>query len=188
MNKLITAIFICLLAIATISQTAFAAANPITPASSSAPAVTDPNAPPADYVKAINNMRENKYNENEIESFVYQVFSMFDRHVNINQLEDFFAEKDLESRLPEDRSKAQQTLEEWYAGMGAKYQSNVYTVEQLSVTIPGKSDYRVDLVVQWQALGKDGKFTSQRFHEKWSIVDGGGYWPRIVRFIVEPAP
>ena len=187
MNKLITAIFVCLLAIATISSTAFAAANPITPASSSAPAVTDANAPPADYVKAINNMRENKYNENEIKSFVYQVFSMFDRHVSFNQLEDFFSEKDLISRLPEDRPNVQQPLEEWYVGMGAKYQSNVYTVEQLSVTIPGKNDYRVDLVVQWQALGKDGKFISQRFHEKWDIVDSGGYWPKIVRFIIEPA-
>lgn len=187
MKKFSYSFAVFLLFITAMASTAFAAANPINPPTSSATAATAPGAPPADYLQTINNMRNNKYNVNDIKAFVYQVFSVFDRHPEFAQVSVLFAEDDLEMSLPEARIISQMDLEKWYASIGAKYQSNLHIIEKLSVTIPSKSDYRIDLVVQWQALAKDGKFTSQRMHQQWKVVDGGGYWPRITSYFVEPA-
>jgi hypothetical protein len=186
MKKFSYSVAVFLLLIVAMASTAFAAANPINPPASSA-AATAPGTPPAEYLQAINNMRNNKYNENDMKAFAYQVFSVFDRHPEFAQISVLFADDDLDMRLPETRIASQMDLEKWYAGIGTKYQSNLHVIERLSVSIPAKSDYRIDLVVQWQALAKDGKFTTQRMHQQWKVVDGGGYWPRITSYFVEPA-
>ena len=78
-------------------------------------------------------------------------------------------------------------FEKWYKDVGARYQSNIHTIERIDVQIPAKGDYRVDLIVNWQAMGIDGKYTAFKARQQWKIVDGGGYWPRIVSYVVEPA-
>jgi hypothetical protein len=163
-----------------------AAANPIPSASAPSTALTPAGGTPAAYRQAIKLLQENKYGENEIKSFVYQIFSLFDRHVEVNNLLLLFADEDLFMRLPEGRIESHRDFEKWYAGIGAKYQSNTHTLERIDVQIPAKGDYRVDLVVLWQAQDIEGKFISFRAHQQWKIVDGGGYWPRIVSYVSEP--
>lgn len=186
MKKFIYSIAIFLLLIVAMVSTAFAAANPINPPQSSATANAASGTPPAEYLQAINNMRNNKYNENDMKAFAYQVFSVFDRHPEFTQVSVLFADDELDMRLPEARITSQMDLEKWYATIGTKYQSNLHIIEKLSVSIPAKSDYRIDLIVQWQTLAKDGKFSSQRMRQQWKVVDGGGYWPRITSYFVEP--
>ena len=169
-----------------ISGTADAAANPITPTTAPSNVAVSSGAPPAAYLQTIKTLQENKYGENEIKSFVYQVFSLFDRHAEISQLLLLFAE-DITMVVPEGKITSHQEFEKWYRDIGLRYQSNAHQIERLDVQIPAKGDYRVDLTVNWQALGIDGKYTSHRLRQQWKIVDGGGYWPRIVSYIVEPA-
>ena len=169
------------------ATTVFAAANPIPPTSAPSTVSVTPGSPPPAFLQAVKALQDNKYGENEIKSFVYQVFSLFDRHANVSQLLFLFADEDLEMRLPEGPITSTKEFENWYAGIGAKYQSNTHTLERVDVTIPEKGDYRVDLIVHWQALGRDGKFVSSRTHQMWKAVNGGEYWPRIVSYIVEPA-
>ena len=187
MKKFSFSIAIFLLVISVMASTAFAAANPINPPPSSATATASPGTPPADFLQAINNMRNNKYNENDMKAFAYQVFSVLDRHPEFAQVSVLFADDDLDMKVPDTRITSQMDLEKWYATIGAKYQSNLHIIEKLSVSIPAKSDYRIDLIVQWQTLAKDGKFSSQRMRQQWKVVDGGGYWPRITSYISEPA-
>jgi hypothetical protein len=187
MNK--TLISLCLGFFVFVSTTIIveAAANPIPSASAPSSAVQTNGSPPASYLQTIKILQENKHGENEIKSFVYQVFSLFDRHAEISQLLLLFADEDLIMQLPEGTINSHNDFEKWYAGIGAKYQSNTHKLERVDVQIPSKGDYRVDLTVHWQALGIDGKFTSFRSRQLWKIVDGGGYWPRIVQYRVEPA-
>ena len=181
------ALLFAALLVVPIGGKAAAAANPIAPtnAPSSSVAVSS-GLPPATYLQTIKTLQENKYGENEIKSFVYQVFSLLDRHMEINQLLLLFAE-DMNMVVPEGKITSHQEFEKWYRDIGARYQSNAYQVEHIDVQIPAKGDYRVDLTVHWQALGIDGKYTSYRMRQHWKIVDGGGYWPRIVSYICEPA-
>ncbi len=182
------AILLILAALLTLplSGTVEAAANPITPTTAPSNVAVSSGAPPATYLQTIKTLQENKYGENEIKSFVYQVFSLFDRHAELNQLLLLFAE-DLTMVVPEGKIMSHQEFEKWYKDIGLRYQSNAHQIERLEVQIPAKGDYRVDLTVHWQAQGVDGKYTSQRLRQQWKIVDGGGYWPRIVSYIVEPA-
>lgn len=168
------------------TASADAAANPITPTTAPSSVAVSSSVPPAAYLQSIKTLQENKYGENEIKSFVYQVFSLFDRHAEISQLLLLFAE-DVNMVVPEGKITSHQEFEKWYKDIGARYQSNTHIVERLEVQIPAKGDYRVDLTVQWQAMGIDGKYTSFKARQQWKIVDGGGYWPRIVSYVVEPA-
>lgn len=182
----IFALFIALILIS-VTTAADAAANPISPPSASSGIISPAGSPPATYVQAIKILQNNKYGENEIKSFVYQIFSLFDRHADISSLLLLFADEDLYMQAPEGRIDSHQAFEKWYADIGAKYQSNVYTLEKVDVQFPANGKYQVDLIVTWQALARDGKYTSFRSRQQWKIVDGGGYWPRIVSYVVEPA-
>ena len=179
-------LFTALLA-APLGGKAAAAANPIAPTNATAASVTmSTGLPPASYLQTIKTLQENKYGENEIKSFVYQVFSLLDRHAEISQLLLLFAE-DINMVVPEGKINSHQEFEKWYRDIGTRYQSNAHQIERLEVHIPAKGDYRVDLTMHWQALDIDGKYMSHRMRQQWKIVDGGGYWPRIVSYITEPA-
>ena len=182
MKKACRIILVCLFSLTATTAPAFAAANPINLPNS---AVTAPGSAPAEYLQTIKAMRENKFGENEVKSFVYQVFNLLDRHVDIKQLMFLFSEEELMMTVPEGPINSQQDFDAWYANLGTKYQSNFHVVEKVSVQIPRKGDYQVSAIVLWQALGRDGKFTSQRQSHQWKVVDGGGYFPRITSFIVE---
>jgi len=184
-STLLTLLFGALLLL-TVAGKADAAANPIAPTTAPSSVSVSSSVPPTAYLQAIKTLQENKYGENEIKSFVYQVFSLFDRHAEVSQLLLLFAE-DLNMAVPEGKITSQQEFEKWYKDIGARYQSNTHTVEHIDVQIPAKGDYRVNLTVTWQALGIDGKYTSFKSRQQWNIVDGGGYWPRIVSYVVEPA-
>ena len=164
------------------------AANPIVSPTAPSVAATSAGAPTPDYLQAVKLLQDNKYGENEIKSFVYQVFSLFDRHAEVNNLLLLFANEDLSMKVPEGRIDSHQDFEKWYAGIGAKYQSNIHRIERIDVQIPAKGDYRVNVLVLWQALDREGKLTSLRTRQEWKIIDGGGYWPRIVSYVAEPAP
>ena len=186
-HTIILLLLVTLLLVGSIS-TGETAANPIAPPSDAAAAAAPPaGSPPASYLQAVRILQESKYGENDIRSFVYQIFSLFDRHAEVSNLLLLFADDDLYMKLPEGLIDSHREFEKWYAGIGAKYQSNLHKIERLDVQILPKGDYRVELVVLWQALDRQGKFTSFRARQQWKIVDGGGYWPRIVSYIVEPA-
>ena len=95
-----------------ISGTADAAANPITPTTAPSNVAVSAGAPPAAYLQTIKTLQENKYGENEIKSFVYQVFSLFDRHAEISQLLLLFAE-DINMVVPEGKITSHQEFEKW---------------------------------------------------------------------------
>ena len=188
MKFLSTVLLLTVLVFAAGTSLGETAANPIVSPSTPSTASTAAGHAPESYLQSIKLLQENKYGENELKSFVYQVFSLFDRHAEVNNLLLLFANEDLSMKVPEGRIDSHQDFEKWYAGIGANYQSNVHKIEQVSVQIPAKGDYRVNCVVLWQAIDRNGKFTSLRTRQQWQIIDGGGYWPRIVSFIAEPIP
>ena len=140
-------LFTALLA-APLGGKAAAAANPIAPTNAPAASVTvSTGLPPASYLQTIKTLQENKYGENEIKSFVYQVFSLFDRHAEISQLLLLFAE-DINMVVPEGKITSHQEFEKWYRDIGLRYQSNAHQIERI-VTTDGKvlSSAHIDAVV-----------------------------------------
>ena len=186
MKKICYFTLVCLFTLMSITTVAFAAANPINPAALP-PTSMSSDSPPAEYLQAIKFLNENRFNENDVKGFAYQFFSLLDHQAELNQVIVLFSDTDLLLQVPEGRMSTFQELREWYTKVRTKYQSNIYTIEKISFSTPSRGSYRLNLTVRLQAVGQDGKFITQRMYHKWALVDGGGYWPRITEYIVEPA-
>ena len=143
--------------------------------------------PPAVYQEAVRRQRENRFNENEVISFVYQVYAMYDRHVPVERFLPLLASKNLEMRFPETTLRSHADFKKWYAGIGRDIASNTHTLETVQVGIPGGGRYQADIVGVWQAESKKGEYVVFKFRQQWSLVDGPGKQPLIQTYLVEAA-
>jgi hypothetical protein len=143
--------------------------------------------PPAVYQEAVRRQRENRFNENEVISFVYQVYAMYDRHVPVERFLPLLASKNLEMRFPETTLRSHADFKRWYAGIGRDIASNTHTVESVQVTIPGGGRYQADIVGVWQAETRKGEYLVFKFRQRWRLVDGPGRQPVIQTYMVEAA-
>ena len=83
---------------------------------------------PFAYSEAVQRQLHNKFNENEIISFVYQVYSMYDRHVPAERFLPLLASKNLEMRFPETTLRSHADFKRWYAAIGKTIASNTHTL------------------------------------------------------------
>lgn len=143
--------------------------------------------PPAVYQEAVRRQRENRFNENELISFVYQVYAMYDRHVPVERFLPLLASKSLEMRFPETTLRSHADFKRWYAGIGRDIASNTHTLENVQVTLPGGGRYQADIVGVWQAETRKGEYLVFKFRQRWRLVDGPGRQPIIQTYIVEAA-
>ena len=143
--------------------------------------------PPAVYQEAVRRQRENRFNENEVISFVYQVYAMYDRHVPVERFLPLLASKNLEMRFPETTLRSHADFKRWYAGIGRDIASNTHTLESVQVTIPGGGRYQADIVGVWQAETRKGEYLVFKFRQRWRLVDGPGRQPIIQTYLVEAA-
>ena len=143
--------------------------------------------PPAVYQEAVRRQRENRFNENEVISFVYQVYAMYDRHVPVERFLPLLASKNLEMRFPETTLRSHADFKRWYAGIGRDIASNTHTLESVQVTIPGGGRYQADIVGVWQAETRKGEYLLFKFRQRWRLVDGPGRQPIIQTYMVEAA-
>jgi hypothetical protein len=143
--------------------------------------------PPAVYQEAVRRQRENRFNENEVISFVYQVYAMYDRHVPVERFLPLLASKNLEMRFPETTLRSHADFKRWYAGIGRDIASNTHTIESVQVTIPGGGRYQADIVGVWQAETRKGEYLVFKFRQRWRLVDGPGRQPIIQTYMVEAA-
>jgi len=145
----------------------------------------EPAATPAAYTASVGVMRQNKFCENDIKSFVHRVFGMYDKHVPVEQFLPLLRDGGLEMVFPEVTLRSHADFRKWYANVGKNFESNTHTLERVDVTFPGGGRYGVDLTVFWQALGRDGKYVSFRAHQVWTLDNGtDGKSPRILRYLV----
>jgi hypothetical protein len=141
--------------------------------------------PPALYSEAVQRQLNNRFNENEIVSFVYQVYAMYDRHVPVERFLPFLASKNLKMRFPETTLRSHADFKRWYAGIGKTIASNTHTLESVEVSILGGGRYQADIVGVWQAESKKGEFMRFRFRQRWRLVDGPSKQPLIQTYLVE---
>jgi hypothetical protein len=143
--------------------------------------------PPAAYREAIQRQLSNRFNENDIISFVYQVYAMYDRHVPVERFLPLLAPRNLEMRFPETTLRSHADFKRWYAGIGKTIASNTHSLESVKVNVLGGGRYQADIVGVWQAETKKGEHIVFRFRQRWGLVDGPGKQPLIQTYLVEPA-
>jgi hypothetical protein len=142
---------------------------------------------PTAYKEAVQRQLNNKFNENEIISFVYQFYAMYDRHVPAERFLPLLAPQHLEMRFPETTLRSHADFKRWYAGIGKTIASNTHTLESVKVSVLGGGRYQADIVGVWQAESKKGEYVVFKFRQQWSLVDGPGRQPLIQTYLVEAA-
>jgi hypothetical protein len=142
---------------------------------------------PSAYKQAVQRQLNNKFNENEITSFVYQVYAMYDRHVPVERFLPFLASKNLEMRFPETTLGSHADFKRWYDGIGQTIASNTHTLESVKVSVLGDGRYQAEIVGLWQAESKKGEYIAFKFRQQWTLVDGPGKQPLIQTYLVEAA-
>ena len=142
---------------------------------------------PAAYKEAVQRQLNNKFNENDIISFVHQVYAMYDRHVPVERFLPILAPKNLEMRFPETTLRSHADFKRWYAGIGKSIASNTHSLESVKVSVLGGGRYQADIVGVWQAASKEGNYIVFKFRQRWSLVDGPGKQPLIQTYLVEAA-
>ena len=144
--------------------------------------------PPREYSMEVDRKKTHRFNENDIKSFVYHVFALYDRHPeDVNQFLAFLADHELEMRFPgEEPVSSHPQFQAWYAKIGEKIESNLHRVERINVSCLENGKYGVELMVLWQAQTRQGGFQETRFHQVWTLEDNSqSEWPRILRYVVE---
>ena len=142
---------------------------------------------PPEYKQAVQRQMNNKFNENEIISFVYQVYAMYDRHVPVDRFLPLLAARNLEMLFPEKILRSHADFKRWYAGIGKTIASNTHTIESVKVNVLGGGRYQADIVGLWQAESKKGEYIAFKFSQQWTLVDGPSRQPLIQTYFVEAA-
>ncbi len=146
---------------------------------------TAANVAPSAYTTAVRQLQDNRYGENDIKSFVYHLFSMYDYHVPVGQFYPYLVDSGLEMKFPEGKLQSHKDFRHWYdVSVGKHIKTNTHTIESLHVTVNGDKTYQVDLVVWWQATTMEDDYLSNRFHQTWTVVEDAGNL-KIQKYIVE---
>lgn len=145
-----------------------------------------PAAAPAAYTAAVQDLHINKYGVNDIRSFVYHIFSLYDYHVPVKDFYPLLVNKGLEMQFPEGKLRSHRDFQHWYdVSVGENIKTNTHTVEKLQVKVLGNHRYQADLVVWWQAETFKGEYLSYRFHQTWTLVEENQNL-KIQSYLVEP--
>lgn len=148
--------------------------------------------PPKEYTMAVERRKTktHRFNENDIKSFVYNVFALYDKHPeDVNQFLTFLADQNLEMRFPDRTVNSHADFRNFYTWVKNNIDTNLHRLERIDVEFLEKGKYKVDLIVLWQAEPTRGGFEETRFHQVWMLDSSSQRrWPRILSYVVEAAP
>ena len=98
---------------------------------------------------------EHIYVENEIRSFVYRIFGLFDKHVPVEEILQYLVDDPLEMEFPGAPIRSAQEFRHWYANVELACEWNVHNIEKIDVTLGGHGRYEVAVSLRWQALSAE---------------------------------
>jgi len=142
--------------------------------------------PPQDYLEAVKIQEERTFNENAVLAFVYNIYSLFDKHVPVEDFTRNLVDKDLRMKFPEAELKSHADFQKWYKGVGDDIQSNTHTVQSVKVKMNDDGTFGVHVIVLWQAVNKKGEYLKFKADQNWTLVDDAGRL-KIREYLVKEA-
>jgi hypothetical protein len=138
-----------------------------------------------DYQVRLAVTQNHHFNENQIKSFVYYWFSLHDHHADIQKSYALLDGEHLLMQYPEITVHNFADYQKWYSNVGKNIVSNLHQVKQLKVIFLPQHRYQVDIVVNWQAIDRQGKFINVDATQQWVLVDGASsQHPFIEKYLV----
>lgn len=134
--------------------------------------------------------RSRKFTKNDIKSFVYKVFSMYERatcaneHVSADAFHDLVAE-DVHVDFPDYTIRSRDEFKQWHGWIHGLLVSDDHEIESISVEYLENGKYQAQFFVRWRGDFKDGRFTDLRVEQLWVMREEENKpLPVIERYIV----
>ena len=124
------------------------------------------------------------FNQNEILSFVYSWFTLFDRQKSVKQFLNVITDKGLEMKFPETTLKSHADFIKWYTGILKSIKHNTHDIENIQIKQISEKQFSVSLDVNWNAVTFKGKRLGMKVHQYWLLEDRGGETPIITSYNV----
>jgi len=142
-------------------------------------------SPLSQYQQTLQTWKTHKFDVNQIRFFVYHWFGLHDKHVNIQQSYALLCRKNLYMKFPEITVHNKSDYKKWYDGVGKDIQSNVHHVKQIYITFLPNHQYQVDVLVNWQAINRQGKFINMDAKQQWLLNDTqNSTYPCVQKYVV----
>lgn len=143
-----------------------------------------------EYQALMEAFRSRKFTKNDIKSFVYKVFSMYERatcdniYLDAEAFHDLVAE-DIYVDFPDYKIRSREEFKEWHRWIHTKLNSDDHEIEKINVEYLANGKYQAQFFVRWRGDFKDGRYTDLRVEQLWTMrEEEGKNLPVIERYIV----
>jgi len=130
---------------------------------------------PTSYQEALASRQTHQFSDNQIRSFVYYWYGLHDKHEATNKTTELLDQSHLLMIFPDMAIHNLADYQKWYDNIGQNIKSNVHVVEKLNITMLPDHRYQVDVLVDWQAVDKNGHFINKDATQQWLLVDGKSF-------------
>lgn len=140
---------------------------------------------PASYQKNLANWKTHRFNDNQIRAFVYTWFGLHDKHVSVDKTLILLSPHNLLMQFPDGTIHNAKEYRNWYQHVGENIQNNQHIIQSINITMLANHQYQLDVIVNWQAINKQGKFINMLAKQRWLLTDGESqYHPYVMRYDV----
>ncbi|EPE6797804.1 hypothetical protein ACSKZ4_004515 [Vibrio alginolyticus] len=149
------------------------------------------NTVPLDYQNLIREYHARKFTRNDIKSFVYKVFAMYERascenvYVGEEAFHDLVAQN-IYVDFPDYQIRSREEFKEWHRWIHNLLISDDHDIGQIDVTFLDDGKYQVEFVVRWRGAFKDGKFTDINVKQIWTMREQPEFeFPVIEKYLAK---
>lgn len=140
---------------------------------------------PSSYQASLAGWQTHQFNDNQIRAFVYTWFGLHDKHAPVDKTLNLLDTQHLLMQFPDGTIHNAKEYQTWYKHVGESIQSNQHIIQSIHITMLPKHQYQLDVVVNWQAIDKQGKFINMLAKQRWLLTDGASqYHPYVMRYDV----
>ncbi|GFD75988.1 MULTISPECIES: hypothetical protein [Tenacibaculum] len=147
-----------------------------------------------EYEQLMHTFRNRKFTKNDIKSFVYKIFSMYERatcnneHVSAEAFNKLIAD-DIFVDFPAYKNiHSKSEFLEWHRWIHDLLISDDHDIEKIDVSYLSNGKYMAQFIVHWRALFKDNTYSDLRVDQQWIMrEDTNEPLPIIERYLVTDA-
>lgn len=132
---------------------------------------------------ALSNVGYASQGENQVKSFVYKWFSLFDRNADTEDFLVYLPKSGFKMAFPEATLRNHDDFKSWYKGIQATIKSANHELKQLEVQRI-KNAFKVKLLVLWRAQTFAGKSLSFDAFQTWNLSFSSKGIPQINEYVV----
>lgn len=123
----------------------------------------------ANEIKQYDKQAKTTYSKNDVNSFVYKWFAMFDHQVDIENFKKHLPKQNVTMNFPDFPIRKMADFERWYQGVIDNIQFNSHDIKDLKVTGDEKNGFDVSFIVNWKARTYDGKTYVVDVAQEWKV-------------------